>query len=682
MKLTLKSHCAFLLGTGLLSLTAISDADTLPSSDLRVGPPKTLDTPRAFPNIKTKAEWQARARNIREQVLVSCGLWPLPEKTPLKAEIFGRLERDGYTAEKVHIQTYPGFYLAGNLYRPLGQGNGPFPGILNPHGHWKEGRLVDSPLGSVAARCINFARQGMVAFSYDMVGYNDTVQVNHKFASAPTNLLWNISLMGLQTWNSIRALDFMESLFDVDKKRLACTGASGGGTQTFILGAVEDRLAAQAPNVMVSHSMQGGCLCENAPGLRVDYSNMEIAAAPAPRPQIFVAATGDWTRATMTIEGPSVESIYRLLRAPEKLRYVIYDFDHNYNQTSREAVYGWFAHWLQRRTEATPLKELNYQKEPDAALLVWPDKKLPADALTEGQLIAWLIERSRAQLQSLEPTDKHSLEEYRKVLLPAWRHTLQVELPERGVLVEAGEVKKLGECTLSRLYLGRADRGDRIPAVLLTPPLDDYAFVVVLAHSEGKSAYLDGGNAPKGLARQLLDRHHSVLLLDTFLTGEMANDNIRQARNPFSNLFSTYNRTDLQERVQDLITACAFAHRHEKGRRVALCGAGRAGLWAILAAPAADVVVADCDTLDLSTDNALMSQELFIPGLRKMGAFEGAASLAAPHPLLLHNIGSNFPTAHLHATYTAAKAAAKFREEPKRITEAAALDWLDGWKGR
>src|SRR5688500_12729108 len=92
-------------------------------------------------------------------------------------EVFDRIERDGYTLEKVHLQPLPGFYLAGNLYRPLGKGAGPFPAILNPHGHWRKGRLEDQALGSIAARCINFAKQGMVAFSYDMVGYNDTSQV-------------------------------------------------------------------------------------------------------------------------------------------------------------------------------------------------------------------------------------------------------------------------------------------------------------------------------------------------------------------------------------------------------------------------------------------------------------------------------------------------------------------------
>src|SRR5439155_10690596 len=123
-------------------------------------PIKTLNTPREFPAISSRNEWQTRAKNIREHILVSCGLWPMPEKTPLKTHIFGKIEREGYSVEKVYFQTFPGFYLAGNLYRPLGRGKGPFPGILNPHGHWKEGRFADSKDGSVAARCISFAWQG------------------------------------------------------------------------------------------------------------------------------------------------------------------------------------------------------------------------------------------------------------------------------------------------------------------------------------------------------------------------------------------------------------------------------------------------------------------------------------------------------------------------------------------
>src|SRR5258705_2106842 len=186
-----------------------------------------------------------------------------------------------------------------------------------------------------------------------------------------------------------------------------------------MLGAVDSRLHVQAPIVMVSHSMQGGCLCENAPGLRVDYSNMEIAAAPAPRPQILVAATGDWTKMTMTVEGPAIERIYKLFNAADKLRYTIFDFDHNYNQTSREAVYGWYGKWLLNKLEADAVKETAYEMEPVESLRVFPDGKLPEDALTEPQLIAYLIDRSRTQLNSLRPRDSAGLEKFKAAMLPA-----------------------------------------------------------------------------------------------------------------------------------------------------------------------------------------------------------------------------------------------------------------------
>jgi len=675
--MTLKKFRQFLLPAACaLSLAAGTRAQQLPDKDQRAGPPKTLDTLRSFPAIKSKVEWEARARDIREHILVSCGLWPLPERTPLQAQVFGRIERDGYSVEKVYLQTRPGFYLAGNLYRPLGKGKGPFPGVLNPHGHWAHGRLEDGELGSIPARCLNFARQGMVAFAYDMTGYNDTRQVNHKFASDPTNLLWNISLMGLQTWNSIRALDFLAALPDVDGSRLGCTGASGGGTQTFMLGAVDPRLAAQAPNVMVSHSMQGGCLCENAPGLRVDYSNMEIAAGPAPRPQILVAATGDWTRDMMGVEGPAIEGIYRLFGAAEKLRYVRFDLPHNYNQTSREAVYEWFGRWLLRHPDPASLKETPHEKEADEALLVWPDKKLPPDALDEEQLIRSLIALAQTQRHSLQPRDPRSLERYKEVMLPAWRHTLQVELPDKDLRIEAAAPKKIGSYTVTRLALGRAGKGDRLPAELLTPAKDNHEFIAVLVHPEGKSAYLDSDNAPRGLAKQLLDRRYPVVLVDTFLTGELADDSAAHARQPFANFFSTYNRTDLQERVQDLLTTCAFARKHQNGRRVLLCGSGRAGLWALLASPAADAVVADCDALDLTSDMALMTPSLFAPGLRRIGAFEGVAALAAPHPLLLHNTGRHFPTGELQDTYAALGDAKKLSAEPLALGDGAIANWI------
>lgn len=651
-----------------------SEPSKLPPSDTRAKDVRTLNTPRQFPEITTKAAWEKRARQIREQALVSCGLWPAPERGPLAVKVFDRVERDGYSIEKVQIKTLRcDFYLCGNLYRPIGKGNGPFPGILNPHGHWKEGRMANTELGSIAARCINFAKQGMVAFSYDMVGYNDTAQVNHKFASDLTNQLWNVSLMGLQTWNSLRALDFLESLPDVDKDRLACTGESGGGTQTFMLGAIDDRLRAQAPVVMVSHSMQGGCLCENAPGLRVEHSNMEITAVPAPRPQILVAASGDWTKTTTAVEGPAVESVYKLFGAGERLRYATFNFDHNYNRTSREAVYAFFGKWLLNHAEPASIREAAYEMEPVRSLRLFPDEKPPDAPRFETEVIAELIKRDAAQLESLRPRDAKGLEKFKAAMEPAWRHSLLVEFPERSLVVEPSETTKIDKVTKHSLFVGRKGRGDRLPVVMFTPAKDNLRVVCVLAHPDGKSTFIDDNGAPRGLAKELVTRNHSVVLLDTFLTGELANPEASKARRYSNNYFTTYNRTDVQERVQDLITVCAFAQTHGKGRRVVLVGAGRAGLWAQLAAPAADAVIADCAAIDLSNDAELMKQDLFAPGLRRIGAFQGASLLAAPNPLLLHNTGVNFPTEWLQAAYANNNA---FRREVRAMDDATVAEWL------
>lgn len=662
-----------------LATTALS-AGPLPPKDQRAGPPKTLNTPRTFPEIKTRADWQARVKEIREHILVNCGLWPNPRKTPLNAVISGRVERDGYSVENVRMETMPGVYLAGNLYRPLGRGPGPFPGVLNPHGHWRNGRLEDQPLGSIAARCISFARQGMVAFSYDMVGYTDTLQVSHKFAADPTNQLWHISLMGLQLWNSIRALDFVASLPDVDRTRLGCTGESGGGTQTFMLGAVDLRLTAQAPVVMVSHSMQGGCLCENAPGLRVDYSNMEFAAAAAPRPQILVGATGDWTKATLTVEGPAIAGIYRLFNAQDRLRYVRFDYDHNYNQTSREAVYEWFGQWILRHENPASLKETAYKKEPDAALRVWPDGKLPADALDEPRLIASLIRQAQGNLAAVWPGDADTLKRFKQMAEPLWRHSLQLERPEKNLLVETNEPAAREGFSEIRFAIGREGRGDRLPVVLLKPAAAKTEMALVLAHPEGAAAFLREGQ-PAGLAEALLKKGFPVLLFDAFLTGSLADATALKTRKPFENHFTTYNRTDLQERVQDLLTVCAFARTHLKMRRVVLCGQERAGLWTLLAAPAADAVAANAGGLDLGTDAPLMEPDLFAPGLRRMGAFEGAVALAAPNPVLAHNVGTVFKDDLARTAFAAAGAEAALRMEPavledeKIVAWAGALQW-------
>src|SRR5205807_5057206 len=122
------------------------------------------------------------------------------------------------------------------------------------------------------------------------------------------------SFMGLQTWNSIRSLDFLLSLPDVDASRVGVTGASGGGTQTFILGAIDDRVTAAFPAVMVGTAMQGGCVCENCSYLRIGTGNIEIAGLFAPKP-LGMSGADDWTIDIETKGLPELKALYKLMGA-------------------------------------------------------------------------------------------------------------------------------------------------------------------------------------------------------------------------------------------------------------------------------------------------------------------------------------------------------------------------------
>src|SRR5688572_33192229 len=298
-------------------------------------PYRGINDTYAPPHFTSAEEWNQRAAHLKELILASAGLLPMPERSPLNAEVFGDLKHPDYIVSKVYFESLPGFFVTGNLYRPVGAG--PFPAILSPHGHWTYGRLENSVLNSGPGRAIGLARQGFVVFTHDMVGYIDSRQLPHTFGGRRESL-WGLNLGGLQLWNSIRALDFLETLPYVRRDAIGVTGESGGGTQTFLLAAVDTRVAVAAPVNMISLTMQGGCLCENMPGLRHEINNVEIAATIAPRPLLMVSATGDWTSETMEREFPAVRDAYTLFNAVPKVHAVRMTADHNYNKESREAM--------------------------------------------------------------------------------------------------------------------------------------------------------------------------------------------------------------------------------------------------------------------------------------------------------------------------------------------------------
>ena len=569
---------------------------------LRFAPPvQNLDTVRRFPDYSAMA-WEQTSQYLRRHILVSTGQYPNFEpllKLPLNPQIFGKIERSDYTVEKVYFESYPGFFCTGNLYRPRGK-DGPFPAIVSPHGHWDRGRLENIERGSIPGRCINFAKQGYVIFSYDMVGYNDSgQQVDHRsFPNGDREAIWGISLLGLQLQNAIRSIDFLQSLPDVDPDRIACTGASGGGTQTFMLMAIDDRIKVSAPVNMISAHMQGGCLCENAPNLRIDFSNIEIGAMMAPRPLLLVSATGDWTKDTPDVEYPAIHSIYQHFGAADKIHQVQIDAEHNYNKASREAVYQWFAKWLLESQDSSKLTEVDFTVESDEDLLVFHDRAIPYHALSTEELLASLRQLGKAAIEKRKPNTINELTAFQSEMGPGLLHALALSDQYKD---SVNLVQKLNQ-----------------------PAIAEQATLIVHQNSQ-----IDV------LADQLSSDKHAIFGLQLKPTG----------RDTYSGFFNTYNRLDSALWCQDILAAVeTIREENDNLKSLNLIGIDGAGPVTFLAAgfSSADYLAVDLEKFNAEDDEDFIAQ-LPIPSIRRVGDFRTAGALLVPKPIYLLNTGRHFP---------------------------------------
>lgn len=560
-------------------------------SDIRITQLPDYKTHFRMPEYASRKQWEARRSQLRRQILSAAGLSPMPVKTPLHPRIIRHLEYADYSIDVFLIETLPGYYLGGNLYRPAGRKH-PAPAVLLPHGHWKRGRLEDQPSYSVPAMGINLARQGYVAIAYDMVGFNDTQQTPHSFGGWEEKL-WSFSPMGLQLWNSIRIVDYLQSLPDVDGRRIAATGASGGGTQTFLLAAVDDRIGYAAPVNMVSAYMQGGDSCEEAPNLRLGTSNVEIAAMMAPRPMLLVSSTHDWTRHTPKEEFPAIRRIYELYGVSDRVQSVQIDAEHNYNRQSREAVYRFLAANMQPNPAPKTIVEEEYSVPPDDDLLAFPKSGGRGLEGYAQVFDTWKVESSLQVEEHFDPgTEREAL---RSVIAADW--PLQVESTVAG----------------DRIVLSRPGRGDRVTGYW-TP---GKGIPVLVVHSNGTNAALHTESV-----MQLLHSGRPVLILEPF-----RNDRWRADRERSDAYFLSYNRSESADRVQDILTALAFLKSRYSGRPE-LMGLSDAGIWCIFAAaiaPEAVDVIADLNGFGGTDED--FRQRFFVPGIQRAGGLNAALKL-------------------------------------------------------
>jgi len=332
--------------------------------------------------------WEKRAKTIKENILMGMQ-WDKVSRYDGKIKVIKHSKKimDGYTVENIALESIPGFYITGNLYRPL-KIQKKHAAILCPHGHLEDKRLKED----VQYRSAYLAAKGAIVFAYDMVGFAESDQIRHKM---PISLL-------LQTWNSKRVLDYLLSLPEVDPQRVGITGGSGGGTQTFILTAIDERIKVSVPVVQVSAHFFGGCVCESGMPIHktanFQTNNVEITALAAPRPLLLISDGDDWTRNTPKVEFPYIQKVYAAMGKSKRLENVhLANEKHNYGFSKRVAAYRFFTKHLKLDSDHSFQKN----KVDESFIKILPPEKLhvftptnprPEDALKNEYEILQFLE--------------------------------------------------------------------------------------------------------------------------------------------------------------------------------------------------------------------------------------------------------------------------------------------------
>lgn len=504
--------------------------------------------------LKSEAACRAWQTERREFFLRQIG--GLPERTPLHPQVVGKLQGDGYRAEKIVLESRPNFHLTANLYLP--ESSPPWPAVLVPCGHSHEGKAA----GQYQRVCILLARNGLAAICYDPIGQGERYQMldlahqrkvfddaqhvptphpNVRFMCTTEHTMIGLSsaLLGanvaqFRIWDGMRVIDYLQSRRDILADKIGCTGNSGGGTETAYLMALDDRIVAAAPGCYLttfrrlidSKGPQDGE--QNIFGqIGFGMDEADYCIMRAPRPTLICAGTRD---ATFDFRGTwelflDAKRFYSRIGAAEKMDINTPDAPHGFTLQQREATARWMHRWLIggdkeiREVNALPDsftdEQLRVYNEPD-----WTPEQLRCTP--QGQVLLLAGEHSTFQVNA----DRAS--QMRRERAGRWsqmtadgkrrliRETVGAQTPEpltKQHVEMVGQIERDG-CAIRKLVL-TTDDGLRLPALAFVPSQPSGVAVLYL---HGESLQTDAARG--GPVESLVKQGHVVLAAELRGIGE------------------------------------------------------------------------------------------------------------------------------------------------------------------
>lgn len=305
--------------------------------------------------------WRQTKDALKQKIIRHTGV-RIDHDLPLLYRETGHTQLKGYVVKNILFQTRPGVLATANLYIP--DGKGPFPAIINSHGHWKDARMGEM----VQSLAHTLAQQGFICLNIDAWGAGERTSTQGEAEYHGANLgasLLNLgtSLMGMQLTDNMRGVDLLCTLPEVDKKNIGATGASGGGNQTMWLAALDDRIKAAAPVVSVgtfeSYVVHSNCVCELLPDGLTFTEEAAVLGLIAPRALKICSAQQDASRSfspqEMLRTYQQLRPIYAKEQAEDKCSYEIFNTTHGYWPEIRASVLQWFILQLKGTGTNAPL---------------------------------------------------------------------------------------------------------------------------------------------------------------------------------------------------------------------------------------------------------------------------------------------------------------------------------------